>query len=302
MKFLRELFGNIPIFQRNVEKELEAKGIKPMEGVKKLEHSRQSLRVTIIVIILVGFLGFAGYSYWKNANQQGEPPKEEKIKTEGTTDTGKSDTPKEEKNADHLIKMSAKERAEEATKAFTDWYTSFENKKTILEVNNEVLKSSEKTSPYELQDMLVKNLKHEFKDFFTEDYEKNLRESLNFNPLTIDPQKGLTISYQDDKQNWLMTWLFDMEKSEHNTKIVLRNDFPAEWADWRNKGQNEEKFGNILKNIDWNNDISYEVIGINMMDSNKNLKGFDSKFILVVMHYNQNSGKWQMTGTIGGVY
>ena len=68
MNRLKEFFGNLPIFQKQVERELEYKGIKPTQGVKKLELSRQVLRYSVIGILVLVCLGFVGLSYWNNKN------------------------------------------------------------------------------------------------------------------------------------------------------------------------------------------------------------------------------------------
>ncbi|NBA38126.1 hypothetical protein GVK96_01145 [Enterococcus hirae] len=286
------------IFDRRVEKELEEKGIKPTEAVKKLEHSRQVLHVVIgVLITLVLALG-AGLLYFHNKNQpqasstvvsstKEESNQQEKT-TESTVDMG----------ADHLLKLSAKERADEATAAFKNWYTSFKNDTPILEINEELLENPSGTSPYDLQEKLVTNMKDKFGTLLSDSYYNSLRDALNANPLTIDSEKGLTWTYEGDDKNWLITWLFDTERDKKNTKIVLRNDFPYDWADWRGKGQYDEKVGSLLKSIDWNNDISHEVIGVLTTNNKKHIENLGGVF--VVMEYNEKLGFWQITGTMGG--
>ena len=73
MNKLKEFFGNMPIFQKRVEREIEAKGIKPTEGVKKLELSRQVLRNTVIVVLIIICLVFGGLTYFKNKNNPTPP-------------------------------------------------------------------------------------------------------------------------------------------------------------------------------------------------------------------------------------
>lgn len=286
------------IFDRRVEKELEEKGIQPTEAVKKLEHSRQVLHVVIgVLATLVLALG-AGLLYFHNKNQPQasstvvsstkEESNQQAKTTESTVDMG----------ADHLLKLSAKERADEATAAFKNWYTSFKNDTPILEINEELLKNPSGTSPYDLQEKLVTNMKDKFGTLLADSYYNSLRDALNANPLTIDSEKGLTWTYEGDDKNWLITWLFDTEKDKKNTKIVLRNDFPYDWADWRGKGQYDKKVGSLLKSIDWNNDISHEVIGVLITNNKKNIENLGGVF--VVMEYNEKLGFWQMTGTLGG--
>ncbi|MFB5292274.1 hypothetical protein ACE4WU_05140 [Enterococcus faecalis] len=285
------------IFDRRVEKELEEKGIQPTEAVKKLEHSRQVLHVVIGVLATVVLALGAGLFYFHNKNQpQASSPvasstKEEKQQaktTETTVDMG----------ADHLLKLSAKERADEATAAFKNWYTSFKNDTPILEINEELLKNPSGTSPYDLQEKLVTNMKDKFGTLLSDSYYKSLRDALNANPLTIDSEKGLTWTYEGDDKNWLITWLFDTEKDKKNTKIVLRNDFPYEWVDWRNKGRYMEKFSNILTNVDWDNDMSYEVIGVDLTNSNKTIHS--SKIVFFEMYFDEDQSIWQLTGNLGG--
>lgn len=152
----------------------------------------------------------------------------------------------------------------------------------------------------ELQKKLIDNLRAKFGDSVSDDFFTSLQTSFNFNPVVVDSGKGLTISKQnDDKSEWLRTWFLDAKQAEKNTQIVLRNDFPYEWADWRNKGQHDEKVGEIFQNIDWDNDLSYEVIGVVTSKQEKNIENIGG--IFVVMHYNDKLGKWQVSGTIGGV-
>ncbi|EOA8345838.1 hypothetical protein ACTRHG_000837 [Enterococcus hirae] len=286
------------IFERRVEKELEEKGIQPTEAVKKLEHSRQVLHVVIgVLATLVLALG-AGLLYFHNKNQPQATPTVVSSTKEETNQQAKTTESTVDMGADHLLKLSAKERADEATAAFKNWYTSFKNDTPILEINEELLKNPSGTSPYDLQEKLVANMKDKFGTLLTDGYYNSLSQALNANPLTIDSEKGLTWTFEGDIDNWLITWLFDTEKDKKNTKIVLRNDFPYEWADWRGKGQYDEKVGSLLKSIDWDNDISHEVIGILTTNNKKHIKNLGGVF--VVMEYNEKLGFWQMTGTLGG--
>ncbi|EKJ5046612.1 hypothetical protein PGJ43_002583 [Enterococcus faecalis] len=286
------------IFDRRVEKELEEKGIQPTEAVKKLEHSRQVLHVVIgVLTTLVLALG-AGLLYFHNKNQPQATPTVVSSTKEETNQQAKTTESTVDMGADHLLKLSAKERADEATAAFKNWYTSFKNDTPILEINEELLKNPSGTSPYDLQEKLVTNMKDKFGTLLADSYYKSLRDALNANPLTIDSEKGLTWTYEGDLDNWLITWLFDTEKDKKNTKIVLCNDFPYEWADWRGKGQNDEKLGTLLTSIDWSNDIDHEVIGIVTKSNKKNIENLNGVF--AVMQYNENLGFWQLTGTMGG--
>ncbi|EME7093645.1 hypothetical protein QEI46_002062 [Enterococcus faecium] len=284
------------IFDRRVEKELEEKGIQPTEAVKKLEHSRQVLHVVIgVLTTLVLALG-AGLLYFHNKNQPQATPTVVSSTKEETNQQAKTTESTVDMGADHLLKLSAKERADEATAAFKNWYTSFKNDTPILEINEELLKNPSGTSPYDLQEKLVKNMKDKFGTLLADSYYKSLRDALNANPLTIDPEKGLTWTYEGDDKNWLITWLFDTEKDKKNTKIVLRNDFPYEWVDWRNKGK--EKFPNVFNNVDWENDINYEVVGVDLSSAKKNIAS--SKVIFIQIHYNNELSIWQITGNLGG--
>ncbi|NSR16701.1 hypothetical protein [Enterococcus innesii] len=289
------------IFDRRVEKELEEKGIQPTEAVKKLEHSRQVLHVVIGILATVVLALGAGLLYFHNKNQPQvsstvasstkEEANQQAKPTESTVDMG----------ADHLLKLSAKERADEATAAFKNWYTSFKNDTPILEINEELLENPSGTSPYDLQEKLVTNMKDKFGTLLADSYYNSLRDALNANPLTIDPEKGLTWTFEGDFDNWLITWLFDTEKDKKNTKIVIRNDFPYEWTDWKKfieKEQNKDKFGNVLNSIDWDNDISHEVITILTANDKKNIENLAGVF--AVMQYNEKLGFWQLTGTMGG--
>lgn len=286
------------IFDRRVEKELEEKGIQPTEAVKKLEHSRQVLHVVIgVLAILVLALG-AGVLYFHNKNQPQATPTVVSSTKEETNQQVKTTESTVDMGADHLLKLSAKERADEATAAFKNWYTSFKNDTPILEINEELLKNPSGTSPYDLQEKLVTNMKDKFGTLLADSYYNSLRDALNANPLTIDSEKGLTWTYEGDAENWLVTWLFDTEKDKKNTKIVLRNDFPYEWCDWRNKGRYMEKLSNILTNVDWDNDMSYEVIGVDLTNSNKNIHS--SKIVFFEMYFDENLSIWQLTGNLGG--
>ena len=306
MNGLKEFFGNIPMFQKQVEREIEEKGIEPSEGIKKMEFSRQVIRNLVIGVLVVGILAFVGISYFNNKNQ---PPVTPTATTE-TKESNQSETSGEatenssqavQGSSDHLLKLSAKERADEATEAFESWYKSFSNGDVILEINKELLKEgSGGTSPIELQTKLIDNLKAKFGDKVSDDFYTGLQASFNFNPVIVDGTKGLTISKQnDDQSQWLNTWFLDTEKTEQNTKIVLRNDFPFEWVDWRNDARHREAYKNIFTQLDWDNDLSYEVVGINLTESKKNVEGVSIAF--VIMKYNEKLGKWQVTGSIGGI-
>lgn len=304
MNRFKEFFGNISIFQKRVEREIEAKSIKPTEGVKKLELSRQVLRNTVIGVLILVCLGFLGLSYFNNKNKPPTTVTPTTTKKSSQADKANNDTSSPSKpskaSSDHLIKASAKERAEEATEAFKAWYTSYSNRDVILEINQELLKEgSGGTSPIELSTKLINNLKAKFGDKVTDGFYSSLQSSFNFNPVVVDGTKGLTIVKQnDDQTQWLNTWLLDTDKTEKNTKITIRNDFPYEWVDWRNKGQHDQKVGKIFKNVDWDNDLSYEVIGVDMTGSSKNIDS--NKIIFIQMHYNDKIGKWQVTGNVGG--
>ncbi|EAH0052963.1 hypothetical protein HXC98_14960 [Listeria monocytogenes] len=306
MNGLKEFFGNIPMFQKQVEREIEEKGIEPSEGIKKMEFSRQVIRNVVIGVLVVGILAFVGISYFNNKNQ---PPvtstatttSKESNQSEVSGEATKNSSQAVQGSSDHLLKLSAKERADEATEAFESWYKSFSNGDVILEINKELLKEgSGGTSPIELQTKLIDNLKAKFGDKVSDDFYTSLQTSFNFNPVIVDGSKGLTISKQnDDQSQWLNTWFLDTEKTEQNTKIVLRNDFPFEWVDWRNDARHREAYKNIFTQLDWDNDLSYEVVGINLTESKKNVEGVSIAF--VIMKYNEKLDKWQVTGSIGGI-
>jgi len=303
MNGLREFFGNIPMFQKQVEREIEEKGIEPSEGIKKMEFSRQVIRNVVIGVLVVGILAFMGISYFNNKNQP--PVSLTTTSTKQSTETNETATETSSQAvqgaSDHLLKLSAKERADEATEAFESWYKSFSNGDVVLEINKELLKEgSGGTSPIELQTKLIDNLKAKFGDKVSDDFYTSLQTSFNFNPVIVDSTKGLTISKQnEDETQWFSIWFLDTQKTDQNTKIILRNDFPYEWVDWRNKGQYDEKVGKIFKNVDWDNDLSYEVIGVDMTETNKNIES--NQIIFIQLHYNEELGKWQVTGNIGGV-
>lgn len=306
MNGLKEFFGNIPMFQKQVEREIEEKGIEPSEGIKKMEFSRQVIRNVVIGVLVVGILAFVGISYFNNKNQPPVTPtattaSKESNQSETSGEATENSSQAVQGSSDHLLKLSAKERADEATEAFESWYTSFSNGDGILEINKELLKEgSGGTSPIELQTKLIDNLKAKFGDKVSDDFYTSLQTSFNFNPVIVDGTKGLTISKQnDDDSQWLNTWFLDTEKTEQNTKIVFRNDFPFEWVDWRNDARHREAYKNIFTQLDWDNDLSYEVVGINLTESKKNVEGVSIAF--VIMKYNEKLGKWQVTGSIGGI-
>ena len=306
MNGLKEFFGNIPMFQKQVEREIEEKGIEPSEGIKKMEFSRQVIRNVVIGVLVVGILAFVGISYFNNKNQPPVTPtattaSKESNQSETSGEATENSSQAVQGSSDHLLKLSAKERADEATEAFESWYKSFSNGDVILEINKELLKEgSGGTSPIELQTKLIDNLKAKFGDKVSDDFYTSLQTSFNFNPVIVDGTKGLTISKQnDDDSQWLNTWFLDTEKTEQNTKIVLRNDFPFEWVDWRNDARHREAYKNIFTQLDWDNDLSYEVVGINLTESKKNVEGISIAF--VIMKYNEKLGKWQVTGSIGGI-
>ncbi|MCD5202945.1 hypothetical protein IV468_14465 [Enterococcus casseliflavus] len=306
MNGLKEFFGNIPMFQKQVEREIEEKGIEPSEGIKKMEFSRQVIRNLVIGVLVVGILAFVGISYFNNKNQPPVTPtattaSKESNQSETSGEATENSSQAVQGSSDHLLKLSAKERADEATEVFESWYKSFSNGDVILEINKELLKEgSGGTSPIELQTKLIDNLKAKFGDKVSDDFYTSLQTSFNFNPVIVDGSKGLTISKQnDDQSQWLNTWFLDTEKTEQNTKIVLRNDFPFEWVDWRNDARHREAYKNIFTQLDWDNDLSYEVVGINLTESKKNVEGVSIAF--VIMKYNEKLDKWQVTGSIGGI-
>lgn len=297
MNILKEFFGNMPIFQNQVEKELEAKGLKPTDGVKRLESSRQGLRKIIgVIVTLVLIIGaIILFLNLKNGGTNDNHVAVSQTKESSHQQQSQKEQPKEN---DYLLKSSAKERAEDATKAFKSWYQSFNNRQTVLEINQELLKNG--ANPMKLQESLIANLKQQFGNQVSDDFYTSLTNTFMVDPVVVDSDKGLTISKQaDDESQWLSTWLFDTEKVTANTKIVLRNDFPFDWADWRNKGQHDEKVGNLFQQVDWNNDLNYEVIGIVTSKKEKNIDNIGGVFVL--MKYNEKIGKWQVTGGIGGV-
>lgn len=306
MNGLKEFFWNIPMFQKQVEREIEEKGIEPSEGIKKMEFSRQVIRNVVIGVLVVGILAFVGISYFNNKNQPPVTPtattaSKESNQSETSGEATENSSQAVQGSSDHLLKLSAKERADEATEAFESWYKSFSNGDVILEINKELLKEgSGGTSPIELETKLIDNLKTKFGDKVADDFYTSLQTSFNFNPVIVDGTKGLTISRQnDDQSQWLNTWFLDTEKTEQNTKIVLRNDFPFEWVDWRNDARHREAYKNIFTQLDWDNDLSYEVVGINLTESKKNVEGVSIAF--VIMKYNEKLDKWQVTGSIGGI-
>ncbi|EFU72938.1 hypothetical protein [Enterococcus italicus] len=303
MNGLREFFGNIPMFQKQVEREIEEKGIEPSEGIKKMEFSRQVIRNVVIGVLVVGILAFMGISYFNNKNQP--PVSLTTTSTKQSTETSENATETSSQAAqgssDHLLKLSAKERADEATEAFESWYKSFSNGDVVLEINKELLKEgSGGTSPIELQTKLIDNLKAKFGDKVSDDFYTGLQTSFNFNPVIVDSAKGLTISKQnDDQSQWLNIWFLNTLKKEANTQIVLRNDFPYEWVDWRNDARHRDAYKNIFTQIDWDNDLGYEVVGIDLTNSKKNIEGVS--IVFVIMKYNDKLDKWQVTGSIGGI-
>lgn len=303
MNGLREFFWNIPMFQKQVERDIEEKGIEPSEGIKKMEFSRQVIRNVVIGVLVVGILAFMGISYFNNKNQP--PVSLTTTSTNQSTETSENATETSSQGvqgaSDHLLKLSAKERADEATEAFESWYKSFSNGDVVLEINKELLKEgSGGTSPIELQTKLIDNLKAKFGNKVSDDFYTGLQTSFNFNPVIVDSTKGLTISKQnEDETQWLRTWFLDTAKKENNTEIILRNDFPYEWVDWRNEGRNTENLKNIFTQIDWDNDLSYEVVGVTLKDFSKNIENIS--LIAVLMHYNEELRKWQVSGSIGGI-
>lgn len=306
MNGLKEFFGNIPMFQKQVEREIEEKGIKPSEGIKKMEFSRQVIRNIVIGVLLIGILAFVGISYFNNKNQPPVAPtatttSKESNQSEASGEATENSSQAVQGSSDHLLKLSAKERADEATEAFESWYKSFSNGDVILEINKELLKEgSGGTSPIELQTKLIDNLKAKFGDKVSDDFYTSLQTSFNFNPVIVDSTKGLTISKQnDDQSQWLNIWFLDALKKEANTQIGLRNDFRYEWVDWRNDARHRDAYKNIFTQIDWDNDLGYEVVGIDLTNSKKNIEGVS--IVFVIMKYNDKLDKWQVTGSIGGI-
>lgn len=309
MNAIKEFLGNIPIFQRQVAREIEEKGIKPTSGVKRVEASRQVLRrvIAIGLVLLVLIVGVV--LFFQNKNQSPAP-----IVSDTTESTTPSSQPEETTESrlpatsesvsggnDYLLKLTAEERAAEAIAAFEAWYNSFMTGDVILEVNEELLaEDATGASPMDLQNSLIENLKAKFGAQVSEDFYTSLQQSFNFNPIVIDSQKGLTIVKQnEDKSQWLMTWFLDTLQEKDNSKIILRNDFAYEYFDWRNQSEESDKTRSLLTEIDWNSDLSYETVGISLMHSEKIIDS--AEIVFVVMHYNQDINQWQVSGSIGGI-
>src|SRR5699024_1094411 len=232
--------------QRQEEREINGKNSAPTEGIKKVEHGRQVTRRLIISLLVIVLIVLAILFYFNNKNGTTPPTSNATTNSESSTKQTEQDTQGAQSTSnstleagtadnDHLLKLSTKERAEEATAAFKDWYESFDTKQPVLEINEELLNNdSGGTSPIELQTKLIDNLKASFGDQVEPDFYTSLQQGFNFNPVVVDSDKGLTISKQnEDESQWLKTWFLDTEKAEENTQIYLRNDFPYEWADWR---------------------------------------------------------------------
>ncbi|MGF2190865.1 hypothetical protein ACQUD0_11060 [Vagococcus fluvialis] len=277
--------------------------------MKKVEASRQVLRKLIgiglvVIVLIVGVVLF-----FQNKNQSPAPIVPDT--TESTTPSSQSEETTESSlpatsesvigGSDYLLKLTAEERAAEATDAFESWYNLFMTGDVILEVNEELLaEDATGASPIDLQNSLIDNLKAKFGAQVSEDFYTSLQQSFNFNPIVIDSEKGLTIVKQnEDKSQWLMTWFLDALQEEDNTKIILRNDFAYEYFDWRNQSEESDKTRSLLTEIDWNSDLSYETVGISLMHSEKIIDS--AEIVFVVMHYNQNLNQWQVSGSIGGI-
>lgn len=311
MKKIKEFFGNIPIFQRQVEREINGKNIEPTDGIKKVEHGRQVTRRLIISLLVIVLIVLAILFYFNNKNGPTPPISNATTNSESSTKQTEQNTQDSQATSnstleagtadnDHLLKLSAKERAKEATDAFKTWYESFDTKQPVLEINEELLTTDAGgTSPIELQTKLIDNLKASFGDQVAPDFYTSLQQAFNFNPVVVDSEKGLTISKQnEDKAQWLKTWFLDTESTEKNTKIILRNDFTYEYFDWRNEASKDEKTKDLLSEIDWDNDISYETVGVSLMHLTKNIES--PEIVFIVMHYDDQYG-WQVSGSIGGI-
>ncbi|MFW3589111.1 hypothetical protein ACODGV_12195 [Vagococcus fluvialis] len=317
MKGLKEFFGNISIFQKNVEKELEAKGIEPTDQVKKLEHSRQVIRRIVTVVIVLVFIVSGVVLYFQNKNKQtpgtttNQVTEVEKPKNDGSSN-GVRDTGLEQEAPSKLISMTAKERSEGALKGFEDWYKSFENGKTIFEIEDKELNPEELPEELDLREemkvavseglrtRLLENLQRQMLPYITDEYMRTTNRALIETPLIIDEEKGLTIVNDvTQPEKTLYSWFLDTEKTEKNSKIIMRNDFPYEWIDWRNDARNREAYKNSFTEIDWDNDLSYEVIGINLVDKKKNI--VSPEIVFVIMEYNEKLDKWQLSQHIGGI-
>lgn len=309
MNAIKEFLRNIPIFQRQVAREIEEKGIKPTSGVKKVEASRQVIRKLIVIGLVLLVLIIGVVLFFQNKNQSPAPivsdTTESTTPSNQSTETVESSLPATSESVsggnDYLLKLTAEERAAEATAAFEAWYNSFMTGDVILEVNEELLaEDATGASPMDLQNSLIENLKAKFGAQVSEDFYTSLQQSFNFNPIVIDSQKGLTIVKQnEDKSQWLMTWFLDTLQEKDNSKIILRNDFAYEYFDWRNQSEESDKTRSLLTEIDWNSDLSYETVGISLMHSEKIIDS--AEIVFVVMHYNQDINQWQVSGSIGGI-
>lgn len=317
MKGLKEFFGNISIFQKNVEKELEAKGIEPTDQVKKLEYSRQVIRRIVTVVIVLVFIVSGVVLYFQNKNKQtpgtttNQVTEVEKPKNDGSSN-GVRDTGLEQEAPSKLISMTAKERSEGALKGFEDWYKSFENGKTIFEIEDKELNPEELPEELDLREemkvavseglrtRLLENLQKQMLPYITDEYMRTTNRALIETPLIIDEKKGLTIVNDvTQPEKTLYSWFLDTEKTEKNSKIIMRNDFEYEYFDWRNEAKNIDKFNNVFTDIDFQNQLEYETVGVTTKRSKSNI--VKPTIIIILMKYDEENDKWLMTDRLGGI-
>lgn len=208
--------------------------------------------------------------------------------------------------------MTAKERSEGALKGFEDWYKSFENGKTIFEIEDKELNPEELPEELDLREemkvavseglrtRLLENLQKQMLPYITDEYMRTTNRALIETPLIIDEKKGLTIVNDvTQPEKTLYSWFLDTEKTEKNSKIIMRNDFEYEYFDWRNEAKNIDKFNNVFTDIDFQNQLEYETVGVTTKRSKSNI--VKPTIIIILMKYDEENDKWLMTDRLGGI-
>lgn len=291
MNYVKEFFGNLSFFQKKVGEHLEGEKVKPKSKINSL------LIIGVILLSVVTMCIFLFISNKKTTNNYYLNNDTSKYNTKNVVAKEKIESNNTEKKAN----KTRIQRTEEVLADFNEWLTSFKNKQVVLEINKEELaRPMTEEVPGKLKQELVSNLINTFRNTVNESYENILQRTYSSHHIAIDSEQGLTIYNQlEEAETWLNTWYLDIEINKQNQKIILLNDFPFEWIDWREDVRHRETYKTLFNTIDWENDYSYEVIGVDLTHANKHL--VSPSIVFILMKYDENLGKWQLTNEIGGI-
>lgn len=302
---LKEWLFNTPTFNKYAQAELNAKEIEPSEGVKKMEHSRQTIKRigTLVLVLGIVVVGVVTFLNAKNKTDSQEPKTAQNAQKEPEKEnTVISST--EERKSDYLIKTSADDRMNDAYAAFESFLASYDEGETIMEINMKDFESGNVSYDSDkLRTIYVNALKEKFGDTVSENGYADFVKASQSGQWVIHKDQGLTfipdgVDEKSKQQSKIPLFIVDMEKPVDNTKILLTKDFEHEAENWREAIKKYPQFSTVFSPIEWETDLSYEVVPVNLGNTNKYIASVSAVFVL--MHYNENLEKWQIEG-LGGV-